>query len=90
MKNTNLRRDILMRTAALLLLWHVLFGNAIAQTPFYQDKNITVVGATDPGGTADMRIRILRAYLFDRLPIRRGRTLTSDLEGQERARESPE
>ena len=26
-----------------------------AQSPFYQDKNITVVAATDAGGTADLR-----------------------------------
>ena len=34
-----------------------------AQNPFYQDKNINVVAATDAGGTADLRIRTVVAFL---------------------------
>ena len=68
MKNSNLRPDFFKMTGILLLLWHVLSGNAVAQTSFYQDKNITVVGATDPGGTADMRIRIVVSFLRKHIP----------------------
>jgi tripartite-type tricarboxylate transporter receptor subunit TctC len=68
MQNKNLRRDFGMRTGTLLLLWYVVSGNAFAQTPFYQDKNITVVGATDPGGTADLRIRTVISTLRKHIP----------------------
>jgi tripartite-type tricarboxylate transporter receptor subunit TctC len=68
MKRTNLRWKFLARTASLLLLWQVFAGNAVAQAPFYHDKNITVVGATDPGGTADLRIRTVISFLRKHLP----------------------
>src|SRR5262245_40983010 len=32
---------------------------ALAQTPFYQGKTITIVQGRDPGGTGDMRVRAL-------------------------------
>jgi len=41
---------------------------ALAQTPFYQDKSITVVAATDPGGTADLRIRTVVSFLRKHIP----------------------
>ena len=68
MKNTNQRRDFLTRTGILLSLWHVLSGNAVAQNPVYQDKNITVVAATNPGGTADLRIRTVVSFLRKHIP----------------------
>jgi tripartite-type tricarboxylate transporter receptor subunit TctC len=39
-----------------------------AQNPFYQDKNINVVAATDAGGTADLRIRTIVAFLRKHIP----------------------
>jgi tripartite-type tricarboxylate transporter receptor subunit TctC len=52
----------------LLSLWLVSGGVALAQTRFYQDKNLTVVAATDPGGTADLRIRTVVSFLRKHIP----------------------
>src|ERR687895_2923282 len=52
----------------LLMLSFVLVDNASAQTPFYKDKTITVVAATDAGGTADMRIRTVVSFLRKHIP----------------------
>lgn len=38
------------------------------QNPFYHDKTITVVAATDPGGTADLRIKTVVAFLRKHIP----------------------
>lgn len=64
----NLRRNLLIRIGGLFLLWQVLSQNAPAQVPFYQDKSITVVGATDAGGTADVRIKMVVASLRKHIP----------------------
>ena len=39
-----------------------------AQTHFYKDKTITVLAATNPGGTADMRIRTVVSVLQKHIP----------------------
>ncbi len=39
-----------------------------AQTPFYQGKTITVINGTQPGGTADMRVRATIAVLGKYIP----------------------
>jgi tripartite-type tricarboxylate transporter receptor subunit TctC len=67
MKNKNLRRN-LTTIGTVLLLWQALSGDAVAQTPFYQDKNITVVAATNAGGTADLRIRTVISSLRKHIP----------------------
>ncbi|MGH7824716.1 MAG: Bug family tripartite tricarboxylate transporter substrate binding protein [Candidatus Binatia bacterium] len=46
-----------------LFVWIVSEGLAAAQTSFYHDKNLTVVAGTNPGGTADMRIRTVISFL---------------------------
>ena len=43
-------------------------SSSSAQIPFYQDKNINVVAATDAGGTADLRIRTVVAFLRKHIP----------------------
>jgi tripartite-type tricarboxylate transporter receptor subunit TctC len=58
----------LAATGVPLLLWLVVSGNAVAQTSFYQDKNLTVVAATNPGGTADLRIRTVVSFLRKHIP----------------------
>jgi tripartite-type tricarboxylate transporter receptor subunit TctC len=68
MRSMNLRRNLLTRIGSLFLLWQVLSQNAPAQAPFYQDKSITVVGATDAGGTADVRIKMVVASLRKHIP----------------------
>jgi tripartite-type tricarboxylate transporter receptor subunit TctC len=61
-------RPVLPTIATALLLCHALAGSAVAQAPFYHDKSITVVGATDPGGTADLRIRTVVSHLRKHVP----------------------
>ena len=41
---------------------------ALAQTPFYQGKTITIVQGRDPGGTGDMRVRALIPFLQKYIP----------------------
>jgi tripartite-type tricarboxylate transporter receptor subunit TctC len=66
-KKKNLRRD-LATIGTVLLLWQALSADAVAQTSFYQDKNITVVAATNAGGTADLRIRTVISSLRKHIP----------------------
>ncbi|HEU4345279.1 MAG TPA: hypothetical protein VFU31_27320, partial [Candidatus Binatia bacterium] len=51
-----------------LLIWIILTGYVVAQVPFYQDKTIAVVAATDAGGTADLRIRTVISFLRKHIP----------------------
>jgi len=41
---------------------------ALAQTPFYQGKTVTIVQGRDPGGTGDMRVRALMPFLQKYIP----------------------
>jgi tripartite-type tricarboxylate transporter receptor subunit TctC len=52
----------------LVLTAHTAMGDAVAQIPFYQDKNLTVVAATNAGGTADLRIRTVVSFLRRHIP----------------------
>jgi tripartite-type tricarboxylate transporter receptor subunit TctC len=54
--------------AVLVLTAHTAMGDAVAQIPFYQDKNLTVVAATNAGGTADLRIRTVVSFLRRHIP----------------------
>lgn len=51
--------------AALLCLSSVF---AFAQAPFYQGKTITVIQGRDPGGTGDMRSRVVTQFLQKYIP----------------------
>ena len=50
------------------VVWLLWANSSSAQSPFYQDKNINVVAATDAGGTADLRIRTVVAFLRKHIP----------------------
>ncbi|HET8563815.1 MAG TPA: hypothetical protein VFM35_08100 [Candidatus Binatia bacterium] len=52
----------------LLMVSMFLASVAVAQAPFYQDKTISMVAATDPGGTADLRIRTVVSFLRKHIP----------------------
>ena len=41
---------------------------ALAQTPFYQGKTITIVQGTEPGGSSDVITRALLPYLKKHIP----------------------
>jgi len=68
MNSRNVRGAVFRAGSWVLLIWIVLAAHAVAQTPFYQDKSITVVAATDPGGTADLRIRTVVSFLRKHIP----------------------
>jgi len=70
MKSVNVRRGVVAEfgSCMLLMMSLVLGDYATAQTPFYKDKTITVVAATDAGGTADMRIRAVVSFLRKHIP----------------------
>ncbi|MBM2805114.1 MAG: hypothetical protein HW419_3007 [Deltaproteobacteria bacterium] len=53
---------------ALLTLFIVFPRLALAQTPFYQGKTITIVQGRDPGGTGDMRVRAMLPFLQKYIP----------------------
>jgi tripartite-type tricarboxylate transporter receptor subunit TctC len=44
------------------------FGSALAQTPFYQGKTITVIATTAPGGTQDLRVKAVVPFLRKYIP----------------------
>jgi tripartite-type tricarboxylate transporter receptor subunit TctC len=57
-------------TVLLFLVSYLGFGHqfALSQTPFYQDKTITVVLGGPPGGTADLRTKAVTSLLRKHLP----------------------
>jgi tripartite-type tricarboxylate transporter receptor subunit TctC len=57
-----------MGVLSILLVGFFLAESAQAQTPFYKDKTITVLAATNAGGTADMRIRAVTGVLSRHIP----------------------
>jgi tripartite-type tricarboxylate transporter receptor subunit TctC len=52
-------------TAVVIFLFPVL---AFSQSPFYEGKTITLVQATNPGGTGDLRRKALAPYLQKYIP----------------------
>jgi hypothetical protein len=52
----------------MLLVSFFVSQYAHAQSPFYKDKTITVLAATNAGGTADMRIRAVTGVLARHIP----------------------
>jgi hypothetical protein len=45
-----------------------VYGNAIALTPFYQGKSITVIQGREPGGTGDMGSKAVTQFLQKDIP----------------------
>jgi tripartite-type tricarboxylate transporter receptor subunit TctC len=43
-------------------------GLALAQTPFYQGKTVTIIQGRDPGGTGDMRVKSMLPFLQKYIP----------------------
>jgi tripartite-type tricarboxylate transporter receptor subunit TctC len=54
--------------AALCMLALFFSGSALAQTPFYQGKTITVIATTAPGGTQDLRVKAVVPFLRKYIP----------------------
>jgi tripartite-type tricarboxylate transporter receptor subunit TctC len=51
-----------------LALLFLLPAFAFSQAPFYQGKTITIINATEPGGTGDLRVRPLVPFLRKYIP----------------------
>jgi hypothetical protein len=51
-----------------LLVYSLSPGYAFSQAPFYQGKTITMVAATAPGGSGDMRLRAAMPFLQKHIP----------------------
>lgn len=62
----NVSTEFLLVTA--LLTFIVSSGPALAQTPFFQGKTITIVQGRDPGGTGDMRVKAMLPFLQKYIP----------------------
>jgi tripartite-type tricarboxylate transporter receptor subunit TctC len=62
------RATLAVTIAVIAPVWQLLLGSATAQVSFYQDRTITVVAATNPGGTADLRIRTVISSLRKHIP----------------------
>jgi tripartite-type tricarboxylate transporter receptor subunit TctC len=52
----------------LLTLLIIAPGLALAQTPFYEGKTLTIIQGRDPGGTGDIRARTIVPFLQKYLP----------------------
>jgi tripartite-type tricarboxylate transporter receptor subunit TctC len=52
----------------LLMLLIIAPGLALAQTPFYEGKTVTIIQGRDPGGTGDIRARTLVPFLQKYIP----------------------
>jgi tripartite-type tricarboxylate transporter receptor subunit TctC len=68
MKSAIIRHANFQLAVFVLMTWLCLPGYGIGQTPFYQDKTITVIAATDAGGTPDLRIRTVVSSLRKHIP----------------------
>lgn len=66
---TKHRLQIVMFTVFLLLAqWIVLAPTALAQTPFYEGKNVLLLSGTDAGGAGDLRTRAVIPALKKNIP----------------------
>jgi tripartite-type tricarboxylate transporter receptor subunit TctC len=63
-----MRRKTLSRPGLLACSLVVCAAEAVAQTPFYQGKTITVVSGVAPGGSGDIRIKALLPFLRRYIP----------------------
>ena len=66
---TKHRLQIIMFTVFLLLAqWIVLAPTVLAQTPFYEGKNVLLLSGTDAGGAGDLRTRAVIPVLKKHIP----------------------
>jgi tripartite-type tricarboxylate transporter receptor subunit TctC len=68
MKNKHGLQTIVFTVFLLLARWIVLAPIALAQTPFYEGKNLLLVSGTDAGGAGDLRTRAVIPVLKKHIP----------------------
>src|SRR3989338_3797516 len=61
-------RKTLFACGVFLALLFLLPTFALSRAPYYQGKTITIINATEPGGTGDLRRRALAPYLQKYIP----------------------
>jgi tripartite-type tricarboxylate transporter receptor subunit TctC len=62
------KQRIQLAAIAVLCALILFSGSALAQTPFYQGKTITVIATTAPGGTQDLRVKAVVPFLRKYIP----------------------
>lgn len=69
MENKHGLRTIVLTSAVLLLAWWIALAPVVlAQTPFYEGKNLLLVSGTDAGGAGDLRTRAVIPVLKKHIP----------------------
>src|SRR5918993_359292 len=68
MKNRHGLQTIVFTVFLLLAWWIVLAPTALAQTPFYEGKNVLLLSGTDAGGAGDLRTRAVIPVLKKHIP----------------------
>src|SRR5262245_55160111 len=70
MKSRKINSRVSALAAAYVWFGYLLLqpGWVFSQVPFYQGKTITVISGQEPGGTGDMRLKALLAYLKKHIP----------------------
>jgi tripartite-type tricarboxylate transporter receptor subunit TctC len=61
-------RIVLLAVSLLLAQWIVLASMALAQTSFYEGKNVLLLSGTDAGGAGDLRTRAVIPVLKKHIP----------------------
>jgi tripartite-type tricarboxylate transporter receptor subunit TctC len=68
MENKHGLQTIVFAIFLLLARWIVFAPMAVAQTPFYEGKNLLLVSGTDAGGAGDLRTRAVIPVLKKHIP----------------------
>ena len=68
MENKHGLQTIVLTVFFLMVMWIVLVPMALAQTPFYEGKNLLLVTGTDAGGAGDLRTRAVIPVLKKHIP----------------------
>jgi tripartite-type tricarboxylate transporter receptor subunit TctC len=68
MKNNHGLQTIVVTAFLLLAQWIILAPMALAQTPFYEGKNLLLLSGTDAGGAGDLRTRAVIPVLKKHIP----------------------
>ena len=68
MENKHGLQTIVLTVFFLMALWIVLVPMALAQTPFYEGKNLLLLSGTDAGGAGDLRTRAVIPVLKKHIP----------------------
>jgi len=63
-----LKRTCKLSLALAAIVISIFAGPAFSQAPFYQGKTLTILNASSPGGSGDMRVKAMLPYLRKYIP----------------------